>query len=180
MTAIKKIFIVPLILLMGTVAIIFYNLSLISDHRKLKIDMKNIEERIEANREMISKIEMMEGKRDEFLKYSRLSMWIPMFRNPLEAELFLAKKIEGLLKETNGSNVGLTWKVIQGSSKVKDGRLGIIAKFPSYDRFLSFIRRLEEDPPLFIPHNLDLRKDGSGIEVSMNILFQFRIKDEAI
>lgn len=175
-----KVFLAPILLFFVILIMIAYNFRVFSEQDKLNLEIRKVEERIEKNRESLSEIERMEENRKEYLNYSKLSTWIPSFRNSLEVELFVVKRIENLLTRTEGKNRKLMWKIVEGPLKLKMGKLEVTAQFPSYDRFLSFIRKAEEDPPVFIPKSLEIRKDGPCIEVSMNLLFQFRMKDETV
>jgi len=175
-----KIFMLPSVLFMVMVAIIAYNARVISRQAEVSLSLKTVQESLDKNRETLSKIEKIEEKKEEYLKYSRISTWIPFFTNPLEAELFVGKRIDRFLKDTEGTNKKLIWKVIELSPGAKEGMVEITARFPSYEMVLQFLKKIEEDPPVFIPQNMEIRKEGPGLEISMRLVFRFRLKDESL
>jgi hypothetical protein len=173
----KNVFIVPIVFALLILGLVGYNRSLSSQNRAFQELITKNDSRISQDQENIRALQQMGEKENFYLRY-RLDDWIPFFENPLEVKLFLTQKVRNALSLVGGKEKSLGWKSLDSKTQPHQTEFTLEAVFPSYTALLEFVEAMEKGKPSLLPKQLGVNKTDIELDVSLSMVFNYRLKDE--
>lgn len=175
----KKAFLLPVLISLLLIGLGVYNGYTSTRNREIQELLEKTTSQIRTNQEKFQVLKELEGKENFYFPY-RLDDWIPLFQNSLEVRLYLTQKIKSGLDSVGAKERELAWGTLETTTSPFQSQLVLEALFPSYAAFMKFLEEMEKNKPPLLPKRVEIKKAGIKLEVSLNISFAFRLKDEAI
>jgi len=173
----KRVFAVPALIALILLGIIGYNWLISSQNRKLQQLIEKTNYQVKADQAKLQWLQKMRGEEKVYLQY-RLNEWIPIFQNLLEVKLYLSQRVESVLNSVGAKEKDWELKPSEITKKPILSEFHLDALFPSYSALVKFIQDIENTTPPFLPQGVTIKKAGIRLDVSLDLYFSFRLKNE--